>query len=135
MASASGVTRRAGAPRSAQASPDDAIPADDAESDEAHDASEPGYETEHSDEDKDEPADDDTKVYMLLMHGDVATKNLRAEQLRKGGIYNPKHGYFKRTRVTCTAQEEQSALPAGVINVHEDSEDEAEWGGEQTETH
>ena len=44
-----------------------------------------------------------------------------------------KHSFYKQTRCTSTAQEEQSALPAGGINVHEDSSDEEDYIGEQRE--
>jgi len=77
--------------------------------------------------------DADTKVFKMLYRGDVSQANRRAEQLRKGGIFNQKHGFYKRTRCTSAAQEAQSALPAGVINVCEDTEDEEEYGGEEKE--
>ena len=32
-----------------------------------------------------------------------------------------KHGYYRKTRVDSVAQEMQSALPAGVVNVHVDT--------------
>ena len=44
-----------------------------------------------------------------------------------------KHNYYKDTRVTSFPQEEQSALPAGVVNVHQDSSDEDGFVGEQLE--
>ena len=34
---------------------------------------------------------------------------------------------------TCTGQEESSAMPAGVMNTYEDSDDEDVYGGEQKE--
>ena len=39
------------------------------------------------------------------------------------------------TRCTNIAQEEQSALPAGVLNVHEDSDDEDAFLAEQKDRH
>ncbi len=44
-----------------------------------------------------------------------------------------KHKVYRMTRCTSTAQEEQSALPAGVINTYEDSEDDGAYTGEQRE--
>ena len=54
--------------------------------------------------------------------------------MHKGKIFNrPKHDYYKQTRCTSTAQEEQSALPAGVINRHEDSSEDEDCYGEGKE--
>ena len=44
-----------------------------------------------------------------------------------------KHNFYRNTRCTSVAQEEQSALPAGVININEDSDDDEAYGGEQKE--
>ena len=41
--------------------------------------------------------------------------------------------YYKHTKLTSRAQEDQSALPAGVVNVYEDSSDEEAFFGEQLE--
>ena len=59
--------------------------------------------------------------------------NRREEQARKAKAVRRNHNYYKQTRCTSTAQEEQSALPAGAINVHEDSDDAEEYLGEQKE--
>ena len=90
-------------------------------------------ETECSEQGGTAEVDADTKVFKMLYRGDVAQTSRQAEQLRKGGIFNQKHGFYKRTRCTSTAQEQQSALPGGVINVHEDTDDECEYGGEEKE--
>jgi len=51
--------------------------------------------------------------------------------MSKGKISNrPKHDLYKQTRCTSTVQEEQSALPAGVINRHEDSSEDEDCYGE-----
>ena len=55
------------------------------------------------------------------------------QQSKKARICNNRHTYYKRTRCTSMAQEEQSALPAGVINVNEDSDDDGIFHGEQKE--
>ena len=47
--------------------------------------------------------------------------------------YNEKHNFYKHTQCTSVAQEECSALPAGVFNVNEDSEDDEAYCGEQKE--
>ena len=44
-----------------------------------------------------------------------------------------RHNFYRQTKVTSRAQEEQSALPAGVINTYEDSTDEEDCVGEQKE--
>ncbi len=59
--------------------------------------------------------------------------NRRDEQTRKAKGVNQKHSYYKQTRCTSTAQEEQSAMPAGVINRNEDSSDEEDYYGEEKE--
>ena len=59
--------------------------------------------------------------------------NRRAERERKGTVVGRKqrHTYYKHTRCSSAAQEEQSALPMGVLNIHEDSSDDEEYLGEQ----
>ena len=54
-------------------------------------------------------------------------------QQRRTHCVGHKHNVYRMTRCTSTAQEEQSALPAGVINTFEDSEDDAAYTGEQRE--
>ena len=39
------------------------------------------------------------------------------------------HNVYRNTKVTSRAQEEQSAVPAGVRNVMEDSDDDEAWDG------
>ena len=63
--------------------------------------------------------------------GNVEEVNRRAEQERRSKVISQKHSFYKQTRCTSAAQEEQSALPAGVLNVHEDSSDEDAYLGEQ----
>jgi len=57
--------------------------------------------------------------------------NRRLEQERKAKVFNHKHSFYRNTRCASAAQEEQSALPAGVLNVHEDSTDDEGYVGEQ----
>ena len=75
---------------------------------------------------EDESADpdrEDTHVLSLLYKGNVAETNRREAQQSKARIVNAKHDFYKFTRCTSVAQEESSALPAGMINVNEDSSD------------
>ena len=79
-------------------------------------------------------ADEDTRVLKLLYKGNIEEMNRCVEQTRKAKAVNSKHDFYRHTRCTSTAQEEQSAMPAGVINVNEDSEDEEDYfGAEQKE--
>ena len=55
------------------------------------------------------------------------------QQHKKAKVYNRKHNCYRNTRCTSVAQEEQSALPAGVINLNEDSDDDEAYTGEQKE--
>ena len=68
----------------------------------------------------------------MLYQGNMAEANRREEQVRQSKAFNRKHGFYRNTRCTSTAQEEQSDLPAGVFNVNEDSDDDA-YVGEQQE--
>ena len=62
------------------------------------------------------------------------TEQSRSEQhQKKARVYNHKHSFYRKTRCTSVAQEECSALPAGVFNVNEDSDDDEAYGGEQKE--
>ena len=44
-----------------------------------------------------------------------------------------RHNFYKQTKVTSLAQEEQSALPAGVLNTYEDTTVEEFFCAEQKE--
>ena len=55
------------------------------------------------------------------------------QQSKNARVYNRKHSFYRNTRCTSMAQEEQSALPAGVININEDSDDDGAYTGEQKE--
>jgi len=75
----------------------------------------------------------DTRVLKMLYKGNMAEVSRREEQARKATVFNRKHNFYRHTRCTNTAQEEHSALPAGVINVCQDSDDDDIYGGEQKE--
>ena len=84
---------------------------------------------ESSEEEPDEP-EEDTRVLKMLYKGNMEEVNRRVEQQRRAKVISQKHSFYEQTRCTSTAQEEQSALPAGVINVHEDSSGEDNYFGE-----
>ena len=96
------------------------------------DDDEEGEVTEDGSDGEEGPVDD-TRVLKMLYKGNMEEVNRREDQARKARLISQKHSYYKQTRCTSTAQEEQSALPAGVINVHEDSSDEEDYYGEQKE--
>jgi hypothetical protein len=89
--------------------------------------------TEESDFDED-PAPQATKLLRQL-RGAAKLEELdrSSEVQRKSTVVKAKHNCYKQTKVTSHAQEEQSALPAGVTNVYEDSTDEEDFVGEQKE--
>ena len=82
---------------------------------------------------EEEVPNNETQVLRMLYKGNVEEVSRFEEQARKAKVCNRRHGFYKNTRCTSTAQEEQSALPAGVINVREDSEDDEDYVGEQKE--
>ncbi|MDA8609544.1 hypothetical protein N9L19_01360 [bacterium] len=52
---------------------------------------------------------------------------------RKTIVVKTKHNFYKRTKVTSVAQEEQSVLLAGVLSTYEGTTDEEDLNGEQKE--
>ena len=56
-----------------------------------------------------------------------------SEVERKSTVVKTRHNFYKQTKVTSLAQEEQSALSAGIINTYEDTSDEEDFTGEQKE--
>ncbi len=99
-------------------------------------ASVEGSDTEKSssaEEKIDKQADADTRVLKMLYKGNMEAISRQEQQHKNARVYNRKHNCYRNTRCTSTAQEEQSALPAGVINTNEDSDDEDAYMGEQKE--
>ena len=84
-------------------------------------------------EQPDKADDKETRVLKMLYRGNMAEVSRQDEQLKKAKVFNQKHNYYRNTRCTSVAQEEQSALPAGVTNVHEDSDDDDAYDGEEKE--
>ncbi len=76
---------------------------------------------------------DETHVLKMLYKGNVEELNRTEEQRRVSKVHSQRHDYYKHTRCTSVAQEEQSAVPAGAINVYEDSDDDFALGGESLE--
>ena len=93
-----------------------------------------GSETEHSSSaDENTGADEDTHVLKMLYKGSPQHISREEQQSKKAHVFNRKHNCYHNTRCTSVAQEEQSALPAGVINVNEDSDDDDAYLGDQRE--
>lgn len=90
--------------------------------------------TENSEDELEENTNhEDMHVLKMLYKGDVSQINRRQEQHRRGGLFSGRHTFYKNTRCTSVAQEEQSAFPAGVLNVCEDSDDDNDFVGEDKE--
>ena len=97
-------------------------------------AREPWSETEKSsDEGLQQHDREDTHVLSLLYKGNVAERNRQEQREKNTAQHLGKHNFDKNTRCTTIAQEECSALPAGVFNVNEDSDDADAYDGEQKE--
>jgi hypothetical protein len=94
-------------------------------------------ETESSTDDevkiKNADPDADCRILKMLYKGNLEEANRQEAQKRKSHCVSHKHNVYRNTRCTSTAQEAQSALPAGVINTFEDSEDDEAYTGEQKE--
>jgi hypothetical protein len=69
----------------------------------------------------------------VLRDGYLQEINKNDEAKRRCATENARHDYYKRTRCTNVAEEEQSATPWGVKNVCADSDDEDAYTGEQAE--
>ena len=67
-----------------------------------------------------EPAPLATKLLRQLRGASKVDEVERwSEVQRKSTDVETKHNFYKQTKVTSLAQEEQSALPAGVLNTYE----------------
>ena len=69
----------------------------------------------------------------MLYKGNLTEVPKQEQCKKKARVYNERHSFYKNTRCTNRAQEESSALPAGVFNVNEDSDDDEAYSGEQKE--
>ena len=89
--------------------------------------------TEESESDE-EPAPQETKLLRQLRGASKVEELERwSEVERKSTVVKTRHNFYKQTKVTSLAQEEQSALPAGVLNTYEDTTDEEDFTGESKE--
>ena len=89
--------------------------------------------TEESESDE-EPAPLTTKLLRQLRGASKVEEVERSSEVeRKSTVVKTRHNFYKQTKVTSLAQEEQSALPAGVLNTYEDTSDEEDFTGEQKE--
>ena len=89
--------------------------------------------TEESESDE-EPAPQATKLLRQLRGTSKVEEVERwSEVERKSIVVKTRHNFYKQTKVTSLAQEEQSALPAGVLNTYEDTTDEEFFCAEQKE--
>jgi hypothetical protein len=77
--------------------------------------------------------DADMHILKMLYKGNLEESSRREEQTRKSHCVSHKHNVYRNTRCTSIWQEEQSALPGGVINTYLDSDDEDAYTGEQKE--
>lgn len=111
-----------------------AVADDDADEEQLHDEDE-GIditETEES-ESEEEKASEATKILRQLRGAQKVEEVDRSSEMSKKTTMASKHNYYRDTKVTSRAQEEQSAVPGGVLNVYEDSTDEEDYCGEQKE--
>ena len=108
-------------------------PREGASDDEANVAGSDTENSSNTEAESDKENDEDTRTLKLLYKGNMQDSSRQEKQNKKAMVYNKKHNCYRNTRCTSTAQEEQSALPAGVINVNEDSDDEDAYNGEQKE--
>ena len=77
--------------------------------------------------------DSNTHILKMLYKGNMEEANRKEEQQRKSKFISHKHNFYRHTRCANVDQEEQSAHPAGVINVFEDEDDDNAYTGEQIE--
>jgi hypothetical protein len=69
----------------------------------------------------------------MLYKGNMEETSRQEQQSGKARVHTSKHNCYRNTRCTSIAQEDQSALPAGVMNINEDSDDDEAYTGEQKE--
>ena len=79
---------------------------------EAATETEPGSDDEAKMKHIDPDADD--RIMKMLYKGNIEEANRKEAQTRKSHCVSHKHNVYRHTRCTSAAQEEQSALPAGV---------------------
>ena len=93
-----------------------------------------GSETEYSstaDEKTNAVLDADTHVLRMLYKGNMEEISRAEQRSKKARAFNKKHNCYRNICCTSVAQEEQSALPAGVLNINENSDDDETYLGDQ----
>ena len=86
--------------------------------------------TEESESDE-QPAPQVTKLLRQLRGASKVEELERwSEVERKSTVVKTRHNFYKQTKVTSLAQEEQGALPARVLDTYEDT---SGFNGEQKE--
>ena len=108
---------------------------DDGEGEDTREPLDEESETEESEDERrpDPEVAEHQRVMKMLHDGTLAEVNRRDAQTRKAGVFNQRHDYYKKTRCSTVAQEQQSAIPAGVINRCFDESDEEDYIGDQPE--
>ena len=76
---------------------------------------------------------EDHRVLKALRDGYLQEISRNEEAQRRCTVEAAKHDYYRKTRCTSVAEEEQSATPWGVKNVCADSDDDDDFAGEQAE--
>jgi hypothetical protein len=84
-------------------------------------------------EEEEEIEEGNHSVLRALRDGYLQEISRSEEAKRRCTTKNAKHDYYKKTRCTSVAEEEQSATPWGVKNVCFDSDDEDGYSCEQAE--
>ena len=88
---------------------------------------------EEQEEDEQPTGEDDLTVLRAMRDSYLQEISRNAEVERRCAAANIKHDYYRKTRCTSIAQEEQSATACGVVNVYNDSDDDDDYCGEQKE--
>ena len=97
---------------------------------EAPDASEGQPDSSETESSESEPAPEGTSLLRQLRGATHVEQVSRQPELqRRTAAARHRHNVYRNTKVTSRAQEEQSALPAGVTNVMEDSDGDEAWDG------
>ena len=78
-------------------------------------------------------ASEETHILKMLYQGNMEEVGRQEQQSKKAKLFMRKHDVYRNTKITSVAQEEQTALAAGVLNHYEDSDDDDAYTGEGQE--
>ena len=82
-------------------------------------------EVQSSEQEQDKESVQSTRLLKLPASGNMEERAREGLLSSKAKTFHmAKHGYNRKTRVDSVAQEMQSALPGGVLNVHEDTDED-----------